>query len=66
MCCNMADSRPKLMNKKNNKCSTKKKIEIEKVVEQILPSMGKGKSLNIMNFKKLRKKKLHIFLNPHF
>ena len=62
----MADSRPKLMNKKNNKCSTKKKIEIEKVVEQILPSMGKGKSLIIMNFKKLRKKKLHIFLNPHF
>ena len=48
MCCNMADSRPKLMNKKNNKCSTKKKIEIEKVVEQILPSMGKGKSLIIM------------------
>ena len=68
MCCNMADNRPKLMNKKNNKCSTKKKIEMEKVVEQILPSMGKGKSLIIMNFKKLRKtkKKLHIFPNPHF
>merc|ERR1712062_738263 len=42
MCCNMADNRPKLMSKKNNKCSTKKKIEMEKVVEQILPSMGKG------------------------
>ena len=48
MCCNMADNRPKLMSKKNNKCSTKKKIEMEKVVEQILPSMGKGKSLIIM------------------
>ena len=39
----MADNRPKLMNKKHNKCSPKKKNEMEKVVEQILPSMGKGK-----------------------
>ena len=39
----MTDNRPKLMNKKLNKCSTKKNIGIEKVVDQILPSMGKGK-----------------------
>ena len=41
----MAEARPKLMNKKNTKFSTKKKCdgsEMEKVVELILPSIGKG------------------------
>ena len=47
------------MNKKNNKCSSKKKIEMEKVVEQILPSMGKGKR----NFKK--KSPSFLFLSDH-
>ena len=43
----MAHVRPKLMNKKNNNLTIKKKGEksdMEKVVELILPSIGKGKN----------------------